>query len=661
MNYLISAISVYMGFTLAIALILLIKYLEYKDKVIFWWAVGCFFLASHALLEMLELWLDYNILSFLMNWIWALTAVAFFQSVGWMRRPISKAWFQISTLIALTALAFSFTGVYVMESWYMATVPVSIINAAGFIVCAYFFLKMVEGQRSISVMLVFYGFVFLGLHNLDYPFARASQWFAPYDFALGSFISIIFSVGLIMRSSEEFKKTKDKTEKTARNFSILNTIAVTLSRAMSLDKLFSSVLEKVMEVMQLEAGTIYLLDENKRTLLLHAHYGLSEEYISEQGEIPLGKDIPGLVAQSGSVIVAEDLDNDTRDEKTLLKIKEGIVSLISVPLVSKDKVMGVMNLANRSIRKFNKWDIKLFISIGDEIGVAIENAKLYDAIEKWNEELEIKIEERTRELIEARKAMINMLEDSHEAYQDMQLKSKELKEAQERLIQSEKMAVVGQVAAAVSHDLRNPLNNIKLQSYYLKNKLDHIAPELSNLVNDIEQEVEHANTIISDVLEFSRPRDPVFIMININEIIEDTLMWAAQHDILSGVNVSKNLLSDLPSTLIDRDQIKRMIQNLITNASHAMAGNGDLIISTDIQKNMIEIKVADTGPGMDEETRKNVFTPFYTTKSQGVGLGLTIVRDIIKRHEGTIKLVTGIGKGTVFIISLPVKQRKEMD
>jgi|GEM_PF-3496812 len=235
--------------------------------------------------------------------------------------------------------------------------------------------------------------------------------------------------------------------------------------------------------------------------------------------------------------------------------------------------------------------------------------------------------------------------------------TKELKEAQEQLILSEKMAALGRLASSVSHELRNPLAVIQNSTYYLKNKLDGQDPKVQKHIEIIEHEIESSNKIISDLLGFCRARKPEFHLEDINQIISSSL---SRIKLPTNISVRQELAEGLPLILVDKHQIHQVLVNLITNAEHAMQKRtGEILIATRQNQGRVELEIADQGQGISPSDLEKLFDPFFTTKATGIGLGLTITKSIIQNHQATIAVKSVLGQGSSFTISFPIREEVE--
>ena len=234
-----------------------------------------------------------------------------------------------------------------------------------------------------------------------------------------------------------------------------------------------------------------------------------------------------------------------------------------------------------------------------------------------------------------------------------------LRDAQEQLMRRERMAVIGQVGASVGHELRNPLGVIKNSVYYLNMKLGDADEKVKKHLKIMEREIARSNKIINDLLSFARGKKLVLQKTPINPIVQDAL---SRTEVPNEVAVMAELARDLPPLMADPDQVQQVFINLILNAAQAMPNGGRLQISTREKEGLIEVEFKDTGCGISEENLKKLFTPLFTTKARGIGLGLAVSKNIIEAHEGSIEVEspsTGLwtgegGKGTTFRVKLPI-------
>ncbi len=232
-------------------------------------------------------------------------------------------------------------------------------------------------------------------------------------------------------------------------------------------------------------------------------------------------------------------------------------------------------------------------------------------------------------------------------------RTRELKNAQERMVRQEKLAIIGKLAGSVSHELRNPLGVISNSIYYLMTKFSSVDEKVKKHLNYIQEEVSRASKIVSDLLDFTRVQPDERVEVDLNGIIGTLL---DQMKLPKGVKITKNFAPNIPTLKLDPRKMQQLFNNLITNAIQAMPNGGDLIIHTSSDAETIEIDFKDTGTGISPENQLKLFEPLFTTKQKGIGLGLTIVKDIVEGYKGTIQVESKVGAGTTFKIHLPLSR-----
>ncbi len=282
--------------------------------------------------------------------------------------------------------------------------------------------------------------------------------------------------------------------------------------------------------------------------------------------------------------------------------------------------------------------IKLLIFVGLSIGLAHGLVKTF------------------AELYESRKKLSATVNELQHAYDH-------LKNTQEELLESEKLASIGKIAATISHEIRNPLAAIKNSAGIFKRHA-RLSPEEQELLDIIGKEINRLDGFITDFLEFAKPFPLQKTLMNLNDVIDETIALLAHHDKTGGfIHIAPSLDPRLPNLLADRNAMKQVLWNVLINAVQAMPQGGTITITTacttalpaSFQLGEATIAISDTGSGMSEDTIKKAFQPFFSTKTKGTGLGLSIVERIIKQHGGRISFESIIDQGTTVTISIPVK------
>lgn len=323
-----------------------------------------------------------------------------------------------------------------------------------------------------------------------------------------------------------------------------------------------------------------------------------------------------------------------------------VVLLLVILYFSTTKITNPLKRMVVATQVISKGNLahRVKVSSEDEIGYLAESfnqmtANLETANEKlieWGKTLEKKVEERT----------------------------KELREMQAHLVQSEKLASLGKLAAGIAHEINNPLGGILIYSNLLLEDTDQDNPYHENL-KKIVNEASRCKDIVKGLLEFARPKEPERALININEILESSLAIMEGQSLFQNIKVKKSYARGLPGIVADSAQLQQVFMNIILNATEAMDGNGVLTLTTSLDgdKKYILVEFSDTGHGIKEENMKRLFEPFYSTKEvgKGTGLGLAISYSIIQKHQGTIEVQSRVGKGSTFTVKLPVVKESEHD
>ncbi len=226
---------------------------------------------------------------------------------------------------------------------------------------------------------------------------------------------------------------------------------------------------------------------------------------------------------------------------------------------------------------------------------------------------------------------------------------------EEKLQQAEHLSTIGQMTAAVSHEIRNPLGIIKSSSQLLRKKMQGVSQE-TRIADIIVEESARLDHIITDFLDFARPRSPHLRPCRIDSIIEKSLVFIESQCNESGIQVENHSQENLPDILVDSDMLYQVFLNILLNSIQAMDQGGLLTVQTSMEENgnVLHIRFMDTGEGIPPDQLKKIWTPFYTTKETGTGLGLGIVKNIIQSHNGKIQAGNHADRGAVFDIFLPI-------
>ncbi|NMA14091.1 MAG: PAS domain S-box protein [Clostridia bacterium] len=236
----------------------------------------------------------------------------------------------------------------------------------------------------------------------------------------------------------------------------------------------------------------------------------------------------------------------------------------------------------------------------------------------------------------------------------------ELRKTQSVVIEREKLAIIGQMAAGMAHEIRNPLTSVRGFAQLLKEKCPD-NDTLENYVSIIIDEVNQANSVITNFLQLARPKQPVLKLHSVNELIGEILTIVEPHAFINNIELTFERAKDLPLCMLDRDQIKQVLLNMCRNAIEAMPDGGKIAIASGqfSDEKEIFIDITDTGCGIPKDKMHNIGVPFYSTKDEGTGLGLSISYSIIHAHKGRVEVKSTLGRGTRFRIILPYTWENE--
>jgi len=258
-------------------------------------------------------------------------------------------------------------------------------------------------------------------------------------------------------------------------------------------------------------------------------------------------------------------------------------------------------------------------------------------------------------LLEQSKKIYQQLKKSHN---QLKMSHQELEQAQAHLLRTEKLASIGQLSAGVAHEINNPLGTIMIYAHLLLKGMDKDDPRIED-IELIIGEANRAKEIVQGLLSFARETKLRQGLMNVSDLLEDVLSLVINQSLFHNIRIEKSFVQDMPIIVADETKLKQVFLNIILNAAQAMEGNGKLTISTIIDKKHIKVKIQDTGPGIPPENMGKLFSPFFTTKEKGTGLGLAISYGIVERHGGKIDVDSELGKGSTFIISLPISIDEE--
>jgi signal transduction histidine kinase len=397
-------------------------------------------------------------------------------------------------------------------------------------------------------------------------------------------------------------------------FESLANVSRTINSTLGLGDALQVVTREACLLMRAKMCSLLLLDESREWLDLRANYGAGGPYVSKP-RLSISESLLGVVVRRRKPLQVENVQVSSRYQNVEVARREGLVSLLSVPLLFADEVIGTLSVYTGQPYNFSNEEIRILSALAELSAIAIEKARLYERI--------VDVEEQLR--------------------------------------QNEKLSALGLLAAEVAHEIRNPLTVMKM----LYHSLDLQFPTGDPRTKDariISEKIEHLNKIVEQILTFARTSEPNLAPVNLNQLV-DELGLLVRHKLKNqAVDWIIHLHHDLPPILGDATQLEQAFLNLILNAAEAMPGGGTLTITSrpvrvrrvSGQPTHVLVEFKDTGEGMSKEQQRRAFTSLLnTSKRTGTGLGLAIVRRIVEAHHGKLSLLSQPAKGTMIRLVFP--------
>ncbi len=355
-----------------------------------------------------------------------------------------------------------------------------------------------------------------------------------------------------------------------------------------------------------------------------------------------------------------ELENRLREITSLKAYTDNVLSSMTNGLITIDlekRIVTLNEMAERILGKKREGivDLPLEEALGDQhpfSRMMTETLSHEEGI--FHSELALNVKEGTLWLI----ASTSLLTDGGGKkigtlmiFQDIT----EIKALEEKLRQADRLAALGTLSAGLAHEIKNPLSAIKTFVQLLPKKFEN--PSFMEKFNiTVPREIDRINQLVEDLLELTRKRVRPFVNLNVNQPILQVIDLHGEEMKKRNIAFEDHLDKTIPSLHGDPERLYRAFSNLVINAIQAMPNGGSLFISSELDQagSVLKLTFRDTGIGMDEETSRNLFNPFYTTKDKGAGLGMALTRKIIEDHRGTIEVASEKGKGTTFVLTLPV-------
>jgi PAS domain S-box-containing protein len=510
---------------------------------------------------------------------------------------------------------------------------------------------------------------------------------------------------------------------TIQKLAELSSLAATLSWAQELDPLLGDVLKTVTRLFETDMAQMMLYDPATDDLRVRASHGVPPEYVAGVEHLKPNEGIAGRVYVTGEPLVVRDAATDPRVTRAIVK-KLSLHAMACVPLIAAGRPIGVLVTATYDPNQEITDDLHLLEAIGHQLGMAIENARLFDEnlrVRKlWESTFDaisdgISVHSRDLKLVKANRALARILDapleqligtpcclvtlgresplpdcadlraagrspcqatevverpngqilrvtvdpllnDQGQAYGSVHVVSDITEQValERHIARAEQLALIGELAAGLAHEVKNPLAGIKGAIEIVLEGLANDDPHRQVLKHVLEETM-RVNRIISDLLEYARPHAPSHTRINLNELVEHVMATARLQLASNSVKLEFEPSPDLPPIMVDPDEMQKVILNLILNAIQAVKDHGRIMTTTAFEPrdSSIKLSVTDNGEGIPPESLDKIFRPFFTTKKKGTGLGLATCKRIITAYGGTISVQSEPGKGSTFTVTLP--------
>jgi len=391
-----------------------------------------------------------------------------------------------------------------------------------------------------------------------------------------------------------------------------------INTRLNIETVLDHAMEWAEEFMAAEASTVYELDEATGELFVRLARGDKKTPI--QGiRLRVGEGIAGHVVKTAQPLVVQDVHEDSRfsdkyDRITGFRTR----AMICAPLIVRGRPIGALQVINKkSGGSFSDSDLELLTAAAQQIAVALENAKLYQRLQR-----------------------------------KFQLTEQELKKTQKRLLRSERLSAMGHLVQGVAHEIRNPIMTIGGFARRIKSK-SVCEESLDRYADIILEETARLETLVQQVREFAEVQMSQKSLNRIEAVIEELVPKIEAIAGPAGAEVSIDMDDDIPPVEMDCSQMARALLNIAQNGIDAMPSGGELTIRVQKEDRFLSMSVSDTGRGIPEEQLESVYNPFVTSKTRGGGLGLTMAHRIIQNHGGEMRLESTVGQGTTVTMRIP--------
>ncbi len=426
----------------------------------------------------------------------------------------------------------------------------------------------------------------------------------------------------------EHARLLQQEEERSQTLSAINEAGREIAASIDLDRTLQLVMSKAAETLPMDAGALFVFDPVSELYRVAVSHNLPPDEV-EKITFAFHEGVPGWVVQHQEPLIIANASNDDRVHPHVIDL--GVQSVMSIPLITRRRTIGVLNLFGQAgTNAFDGESLHLAQVYANQAAIFIENARLVDELRKSAAVLEERVEERTQEL----------------------------QQSQAQVMRSEKMAAVGRLAASVAHEVNNPLQAIALHLQLIAD--DDLSASRVEELSIVEAELARIAKIVQRLLDFQKPKQGRLWPQSIPELLDDVLALAGKQLQQSDIDVIRHDLRPRYPVLGQGDQLKQVFLNLVLNAVEAMPGGGRLTVSISEDIDELKITFSDTGTGISQEDLSKIFEPFFSTKHSGSGLGLAVSQQIVISHGGAMEVSSEVEQGSTFTVTLPLFKESEV-
>lgn len=393
----------------------------------------------------------------------------------------------------------------------------------------------------------------------------------------------------------------------ARLFESLANVSRAINTAMNLEEALQAITREARTLMGAKMAVVLMLDASREWLEVRASSGAGEAYLAKP-PLSVADSLVGSVVRRRKPLQEENVQTSTRYQQSEVARLEGLVAMLSVPLLYQEQALGALSVYKDQPYTFSNEEVRILGSLAELSAIAIQKARLYERV----------------------------------------------LDVEEMLKQKEKLSALGWLAAEVAHEIRNPLTVLKLLYHSLDLRFDSGDPRARD-AEIITAKIDDLNRIVERFLDFARTAEPAMERIQLNEVVEELCLLVRHKLGQQNIQLERDLAPDLPPVRADASQLEQSFLNVVLNAAEAMPEGGTLRLRTFARDGLVGLEFADSGHGMSDPDRA-LTSVLQSTKRGGTGIGLAIIRRVVEAHSGRIEIQSAPGCGTTVRVTLPAAE-----